>query len=191
MKRLVCVLGSPKENGNGGTIAKKIAQVAESLGAQTQTFHLHSLNYRGCYACMGCKSGSDVCVINDDLAEVLTAVREADALVMTSPIYFGQISGQLKSFIDRTFSFLVPDFLNAGNPSRLAPGKKCLFVLTQGQPDPSLYDVGPAYEGFFKWFGYETRLIRGLGMSGKADDPAMEPLLKQAEEMAKTLVAGL
>jgi len=189
MKKLVCVLGSPKTDGNGGTIAKKIAQVAESLGAQTQTFHLHKLNFKGCYACMGCKTGSEVCVINDDLADVLEAVREADALVMTSPIYFGNVTGQLKSFIDRTFSFLVPDFFNVENPSRLAPGKKCALVLTQGQPDPGVYDVGPAYEGFFKWFGYDTHLIRGLGMSGKADEPAMEPLLKQAEEMAKTLVA--
>ena len=109
-------------------------------------------------------------------------------LVMTSPIYFGQISGQLKCFIDRTFSFLVPDFLNADNPSRLAPGKKCAFVLTQGQPDASVYDVGPAYQGFFKWFGYETHLIRGVGMSGKADEPQMEPLLKKAEDVARTLV---
>ncbi len=49
-------------------------------------------------------------MLKDDLAEVLDAIRDAEVLVMATPIYFAEISSQLKTFIDRTFSYLVPDY---------------------------------------------------------------------------------
>ena len=127
-------------------------------------------------------------MVEDDLAPVLSAVRAADVLVMTSPIYFGQVTGQLKCFIDRTYSFLRPNYMTDPNPSRLAPGKKCVFILTQGDPNEKDYDVFPVYEGFLKWFGYETHSIRGLGMVAATAAAERQDLLKRAEDLARQVV---
>ncbi|MGB9619423.1 MAG: flavodoxin family protein, partial [Armatimonadota bacterium] len=153
------------------------------------TFKLHDLNYKGCYSCMACKSGSETCVIQDDLKPVLEAVAEADVVILASPIYFGQVSGQLKCFIDRTFSYLKPDFHNRQDASRLAPGKKMVFVLTQGDADASSYNVGPEYAGFYKFMGFETHNIRGLGLGAPTDAAATADLMQQAEDLARQIMA--
>jgi len=189
MKKVVCVLGSPRSGGNSETIAQKLAETAESLGAQSRTFRLNDLNLKGCQGCMGCKTGSEVCVVRDDLAPVLAAVAGADVVVLTSPIYFGQISGQLKSFIDRTFSYLQPDFFSNPNPSRLAPGKKMVFIVTQGDNDLKNYDVVPGYEGAYKTMGFETFSIRAGGLGAPTDAAGRPDLMKQAEELAKAVLA--
>jgi len=188
--KIVGIMGSPRTNGNSDTIARQILLEAEKLGADTETFVLNNLTYKGCQACMGCKIGSDTCVIKDDLAPVLAAVAAADVLIMTSPIYFGQVTGQLKTFIDRTYSFLTPEYLkDPMSASRLAPGKKCVFVLTQGNPDENLFaDVSANYERFFTWYGYEMSVIRGLGMRDKEDAAGNETLLEKARKTARSLV---
>ena len=188
MKKVVAVLGSPRRGGNSETIADKILDTAKSLGAQTTKFALNELSFRGCQACMGCKTGSETCVVNDDLAKVLDAVRESDAFIMTSPIYFGEVTGQLKSAIDRMYSFLGPDYMTNPNPGRLAPGKNCVFVLTQGNPDEKAFDVFQNYGRFFKRFGCETHVVRGLGLRAKTAAAAKPELMREAEDLAKALM---
>ena len=192
MKKIVCILGSPRHNGNSETIARKFLETAESMGAQSQVFNLYNLNFKGCIACMACKTSSEECVVNDDLKEVLAAVKEADVLVMTSPIYFGEVTGELKCFIDRMYSFLTPNYVaDRDNRSRLSKGKSCVFIGTQGNPDPQLYDVFPAtYAKFFgpEWFGYDCKVIRGIGMLAKTDAEGKTELLQQAEDAAREIM---
>jgi multimeric flavodoxin WrbA len=190
MKSVVCVMGSPRSDGNSAAIADVIMNTAKGLGALTTKFVLNDLVFRGCQACMACKTGAEKCIVNDDLAQVLDAVQEADVLVMTSPIYFGQISGQLKCFIDRTYSYLKPDYMTNQKPSRLGPGKKCIFVLTQGSPDEKSYDVYPSYAGFLKWFGYDCHVVRGIGLRAKTDASGQHELMKKAEEVAKEVLSS-
>lgn len=188
MKKVVALLGSPRRHGNSEAIADKIMNTAKSLGAETQEFALNELTFKGCQACMACKTGSEKCVVKDDLAQVLDAVIEADVLIMASPIYFGELTGQLKCALDRMYSFLTPDYMTNPNPSRLAPGKKCVYVLTQGNPNETEFDIFPKYDRFFKWFGYEMHSIRGLGLRQKTDAASRAELMKQAEELGKKLV---
>jgi multimeric flavodoxin WrbA len=153
--KIVCLLGSPREKGNSSTVAKHFCDTAGRLDAQVRTFVLNKLEYRGCQGCMACKTKLDRCALNDDLTEVLDAVRDSDVLVLASPVYFWDISSQLKSFIDRTFSFLVPDFITNPNKTRLPPGKKLVFILAQNNPDPSSFpDIFPKFDYFFKAYGF-------------------------------------
>ena len=187
---IVCVFGSPRVKGNSAAIANRFLSDAEKLGASVRTFALNKLSYRGCQACMSCKSKLDRCVLKDDLEPVLDAVRDADILVLASPIYYGEVSSQMKGFIDRTFSYLVPDYISNPNPSRLNPGKRLLMILTQGQPDERMFaDVFPRYDMFFKWYGFkDNQLIRGCGLSDAGDALKQENLMKLAENMAKQIV---
>jgi multimeric flavodoxin WrbA len=191
---VVCLLGSPRENGNSATIAKRFCTTAEGLGAEVRTFALNKLNYRGCQGCMACKTKLDRCILEDDLAEVLDAIREADIVLLASPVYYGDLSSQLKGFIDRTYSYFVPDFYTNPKPCRLTPGKKLVFILTQGLPDESRFaDIFPRYKRFFmEGYGFsESYLIRACGVRHSSEIEAREEVLRLAEETAGILCGGV
>lgn len=188
--KIVSVLGSPRPKGNSVLMADRFCRAAEAAGAETQTFALNRLKYRGCQACMTCKTKLDRCVLKDDLQQVLDAIRDADILVMASPIYYGEVSSQLKAFIDRTFSYLVPDYVTNPQPSRLKGGKKLVMILTQGDPGEELYaDIFPRYRSFFKWYGFaESYLLRACGVLDAGEVEGCGELMRQVEELAKKLV---
>jgi multimeric flavodoxin WrbA len=139
---------------------------------------------------MTCKTKLDRCVLEDDLTQVLDAIHEADVVVMATPTYFAEASSQLKTFMDRTYSYLASDYLSNPKPSRLSPGKKLVFIQTQGQPDENMFtDIFQRYEGIFKWYGFgDTYLIRACGI-GQFDDPSSQKkAMRLAEETAEKIV---
>lgn len=188
--KIVTLMGSPRSNKNSATIANRVTATAAQLGAEVHTYELNSLSYRGCQGCYVCKKTSDHCVLNDDLTEVLSAVQDADAVVLASPVYYGDVTAQLKGFIDRCYSYLKPDYLTNPDPSRLGP-KKLVFVLTQGNPDEeSFSDIFPRYDGFLKWMGVtESRLIRVCGVGPASVDAVPENFLQQADAAARALMS--
>ncbi len=189
--KIVCLFGSPRVKGNSAIVAKRFIEAAEKKGAEVRSFVLNKLKYRGCQGCYTCKTKLDRCVLKDDLEEVLDAVRDAHALVMASGIYYGEVTSQLKGFIDRTFSYLKPDYATNPEPCRLEPGKKLVMVLTQANPDETAFaDVFPRYDYFFKWYGFEgSHLIRACGVRDKGEVEACEDVMRLAEETAEKLVA--
>jgi len=187
--KIVCLVGSPREKGNSATIAKRFCDTAEKFGAEIRTFTLNELEFRGCQGCMACKTNLDRCVLEDDLTAVLEAVRETDVLVLATPVYFWDVTSQLKAFLDRTFSFLVPDFMTNPNRSRLAPGKKLVFIQVQGNPDESMFnDIFPKFDYFFKGYGFgETHLIRKCGVREQGEIKGHEDVMRLAESLAEKL----
>lgn len=186
--KIVTLLGSPRTKGNSASIAARFNETAAQLGAETRIFELNRLSYRGCQGCYACKKSLDRCVLKDDLTEVLAAVQEADVVVLATPVYYGDVTSQLKGFIDRSYSYLKPDYLTNPQPSRLSP-KKLIFVLTQGHPDETLFaDIFPRYDTFLKWMSFaDTQLIRVCGIGPASMDTVPEEVLKQAEEAARSL----
>jgi multimeric flavodoxin WrbA len=152
--KIVAVLGSPRPNGNSSTLAGRILKTARERGADTVCYDLNSLDFKGCQACFACKQGSESCVLTDDLAPVLDAVYTADVVIMASPVYCTDVSAQLKGFIDRLFSFLVPDYMSKLKKSRFPENKKLIFILAQGYRGPEQFaDIIPHYLPILKWFG--------------------------------------
>jgi multimeric flavodoxin WrbA len=187
--KIVTILGSPRPNGNSSTIAAHFSAVAERLGAEVKTFALNELSFRGCQGCMSCKTKTDKCVLKDDLTEVLETVRDSDVVVLTSPVYFWDISSQLKAFIDRSFSYLVPDFLTNPQKSRLSPGKKLVFILTQGNPDANLFtNIFPKFEFFFEMFGFsKSHLVRACGVRDAGEVKDCRDVMERTEALAQEL----
>lgn len=187
--KIVSLLGSPREMSNSSTIANRFCTTAQKLGAEVRTFTLNDLNFRGCQGCYACKTKLDRCVLKDDLTEVLEAVRDTDILVLASPVYFWDVSAQMKAFLDRSFSFLRPDFLTNPNRSRLTPGKKLVFILAQNNPDKNSFsNIFEKFDLFFRWFGFtDTRQIRAFGTGApgavQSDPEVMELAARTAEEL--------
>ena len=187
--KITCLLGSPRRNGNSATIARRFIDTAENLGAKVQTFALNEMKIRGCQACMACKTKLDHCALKDDLTQVLDDIRDSDVLVLATPTYFHDISSQMKTFIDRIYSYYVPNFLTAPVPGRLPVGKQLVFIQTQAQPDSNLFaEVFPKYELFFKRLGFEkNHLIRACGVSAPEDVSKREEILNEAEAAARQI----
>lgn len=190
--KIVCLLGSPRPTGNSTTIAKQFLETAERNGATVRFFSLNHLSYRGCQACMACKTKLDHCILQDDLTDVLEAVRDSDVLVIASPVYYGEVSSQMKGFIDRTFSFLKPDYTTNPEPGRLSGPKQMVCILTQAQPDEQQFaDIFPRYDSFFQWYGFRNnRLIRACGVMNTGDVLSRPDILNLAEQTARQLTAG-
>lgn len=190
---IVCLLGSPRARSNSSTIAGRFADTAGKLGAEVKTYTLNDLKFRGCQACMACKKKSDKCVLKDDLAKVLEAIRGCDVLLLASPVYYGNVSSQLKACIDRLYSFLIPEFETSRDPHpvRLAAGKKLVFVLAQGQPESAFEGIFPNYDQFMKWYGFEeSHLIRACDVIEAGAVEARPDILNLAEETARKVCSN-
>lgn len=187
---VVCLKGSPRTEGNSSALADALCARAREKGADVRSWNLNELDYRGCQACYLCKTQLETCALRDDLTPVLDAVRACDTLVLATPVYFGDVSAQTKAFIDRTFSFLKPNFQSEDQPGRLEPGKRLIFIQAQGNPDRNEFgDIYPRYSSFLMWQGFrESEILRACGYQGPGDAARDPELLEHVEELAEKML---
>jgi multimeric flavodoxin WrbA len=131
--KVIGIVGSPRKNGNTNTLVQQVLEGAAEAGAETRTFMLNDMNFRGCQGCDYCKN-HDRCKLEDDLMELFDELALADGVVFGSPIYFGQFTGQMRLFLDRCYSLINADF-----SPRLPAGKKAVIIGTQGAPDAAAF----------------------------------------------------
>jgi multimeric flavodoxin WrbA len=108
--KIIGFTASPRKKGNTAWAVSKILEGAEEQGAETQSWHFSDLDIKPCHSCFGCKNGDKGCVINDDMQKLYSAILAADALVLGSPVYMGQMSAQAKIFTDRLYAYFSPRF---------------------------------------------------------------------------------
>ncbi len=188
---LVYISGSPRKRGNSNALARYFLDRCREQGADVTSYCLNDLNYSGCQACENCKIIADKCTLDDDLFPVLEHVFAADLVVLASPVYYGDVSAQLKGFIDRTYSYLKPRYIVEKFPNRLPRPKTLVFILTQGHRDPDQYaDILPRYSKIFKWTGFaETHPLRVVDVYHCGDIEELNEVHGQAIELADKLMA--
>ena len=142
--RLLAINGSPRKGWNTATLLNKAMEGAASQGALTELIHLYDLNYKGCISCFACKrkggKSYGKCAYEDDLTPVLEKIEMADAVVLGSPIYFSNVTGELRSLMERMlFQHLVYD----ENYSSLVQKKKPIgLIYTMNIKDAMLHEWG-------------------------------------------------
>ncbi len=190
--KISLIIGSPRLKGNSATIAKNVADKLEKKGAVTTTFELNTLTYRGCQSCMGCKTTSEKCILKDDLDPVLEDIKASDTIILATPVFVGEMTSQLKGLVDRFYSFYKNDFRTNPKPSRLAEGKKLIFVVSQGSPDKSMFsDIIPRYSGLLSRLGFETIIpVRAIGVGPGSDVLKNESITASINEAVEKVIAG-
>jgi multimeric flavodoxin WrbA len=153
---------SPRKIGNTAWIINKILEGSKEQGAQTQNWNFNDLDIKPCQSCYGCKKGDMRCVINDDMQKLYDALEHADALVLGSPTYMGQMSAQAKIFTDRLYAQFSPRF----SPHfKERATKKMILVFSQGNPDSSLFQSYYDYtKNMFQVLGFIVKLHVVTGM---------------------------
>jgi multimeric flavodoxin WrbA len=103
--KIVGIVGSPRK-GNTEWMVRKVLEVAEMAGAETELIVLREKNIKMCDGCLTCEAGGKqregICIIQDDMQAIYPKLVDADAIILGTPVYFELLSGLLKTFIDRT-----------------------------------------------------------------------------------------
>ena len=102
--KAIILNGSPRKNWNTALMLKEAQKGAESAGAETEYIDLFDLSYTGCRSCLACKRKNAQrckCFWKDDLSPVIDRIFAADALIIGSPVYLGDITSQVRGLIER------------------------------------------------------------------------------------------
>ncbi len=96
--KIISICGSPRKNGNTEIMLKEVLKEAQKEGAKTELIQLAGKNIK---YCLGCDDCGYPCKIKDDMNEIHKKMIEADIIVIGSPVYYCNVSGLLKNFMDR------------------------------------------------------------------------------------------
>lgn len=108
-KRIVIISTSPRRNSNSEALANAFAKGAAESGNDVEVISLRGKDMRFCLGCFTCqKTGK--CVIKDDMNEIVPKMEHADVLVFATPIYYYEMSGQMKTLLDRANPLFVSDY---------------------------------------------------------------------------------
>lgn len=142
--KVIAINGSPRKKGNTAELLKRALEGAEEKGAKTKLYHLYDLTFTGCVSCFACKKkGNDckgLCVIKDDLKDVLEEILKCDALIIGSPIYFSDVTGEVRSFLERLL-FPILSY-NAGERELLKKSIPSAFIYTMNVPREQYENIG-------------------------------------------------
>lgn len=150
MSKLIAFVGSPRKEANIYTLVNRMVEGAKDSGLETKIYYLNELNIRPCQSCMYCrKPESKCCTINDDLKDFYSEIKDAEYLILASPVYIHQISGLLKNAIDRFYPLTDHE-----HKPRFGI-KKAIFIYSQGAPIPLIFN---------KYFRYFEKSLKAMGI---------------------------
>lgn len=149
MSKIVIFNASPRKNGYTAKLLEQVGKGAKSKGAEVIEFDLNDSGIHGCQGCYYCRT-HDGCAIKDYLQPMYEAIKEADAIVFGSPIYYYQITGQAKVWLDRTFPMVGDNFAPRHS------GKKLITIFAQGSSNPEMAADGiKAVNNIFAAYGWK------------------------------------
>ncbi len=99
--KAIGIVGSPRKNGNTEILTAHALKAIAEEGLDTELIRLAELDIRPCNACMVCRDGEE-CPIDDDLFPLYTKMKEVEAIILASPVYFGSATALLKALMERT-----------------------------------------------------------------------------------------
>ena len=128
-KRVIVLAASPRKGSNSTLLAEKAAEGVNAAGAVAEIINLGELNIGPCQACDSCRKAPGAgCIIDDEMQPLYGKIRDAEGLVFASPVYWFNMSAQLKLFIDRTYAMRLGD-------KHGLTGKKIGVILTYADDD--------------------------------------------------------
>ena len=155
---ILVISGSPRKGGNTEIMAETFAKGARESGHELTIKMLSALKVSPCVACNYCFTSKGVCSQKDDMTEILEVLAQADMLVFASPIYWFDITAQLKCVIDRMYAFGKIGFHH----------KYVGLLLNSGAP--GVYDAAiaqyKATNSYLKWEDKGIIAIAGMDQKG-------------------------
>ncbi len=178
MKNVVAIIGSPHKDGNCSYLVDIVLKELEAQGIATEKISLAECAIAPCQGHDKCGEFK-VCKIKDDAPAVIKKYNEADGVILASPVYFYDVTAQMKAFIDRNFF----TFTHGGKAKA-----KCAGLIAIGGGGGADETVN-TLQAFTHLPATKTVVLKGYTGQGAAKDkPA---LVKAAREMGKEMAAKL
>ncbi len=130
--KILALQGSPRKKGNTNRVLDEMIKGAENNGHEVVKYFLSSLDISPCSGCERCAKGKD-CKFEDDGAEIINQLAEGASVILASPIYFGQMTAQAKTIVDRFYSIF-------NNPDKKFNGKAAM-IFTHAYPNKDIYET--------------------------------------------------
>lgn len=179
-KKIIILNGSPRPKGNTAALIAAFTQGAEQAGHTVATFLLDRMDIKGCKGCFGGgKNPDSPCVQKDDMEKLYPAFREADVVVMASPLYYWNMSGQLRIAFDRLFAVAE---LNA---EYSIPNKSAVLLMAAGGSDFGL--MQPYYEKLMKDMKWDNLGMVLAGGVNDIGDIECSPFLEEARKLGASI----
>ncbi len=119
--KIVALQGSPKLSGNTAVLVSQFASGAHAAGADVDIVNLMELEIHPCDACDLCECGDrEACVHNDSMRPLMQKIKEADAVILATPVWWTGMSSHTKLFLDRLYGYKTKEYL----------GGKGIFLIT-------------------------------------------------------------
>lgn len=188
--KVIAFQGSPRVDGNTEILLREtLRAIGESLH-EIHVFTLNGMNIKPCQDCGGCdKTGT--CIINDDMNDVYQAIREADRIILASPIFFFGLSAQAKIMIDRCQAFWCEKYLLKRPVPADPHGRKGLLLLVGGmKKEIGIQCAEATAKAFFRTISIpEHGTLSFLGIDAKGAIFEHPEALKAAYDAGKELMA--
>jgi len=180
-QKIVILNGSPRRKGNTSALVKAFTEGVESAGNTVTEFFLNEMNIHGCKGCFGGHSSRECpCVQKDDMDRIYPAVKESDVVVLATPLYYWNMSGQIRTAIDRLFALEEGD----GNLLRGNGRSSALLMAEEGQ---GFDDVLLYYDHLMEHLRW-TNLGHVLaGGNGEIGDIEGKPEIQEAYDLGKSI----
>ena len=182
--KIIGILGSAREDGSTRYLIEEMMKEPKSKGAETKIFNLAKMNIGCCLGCEVCRQVGS-CARKDEMHTLYDELKTASALIIGTPIYMGEMTGQLKTFIDRCFALK-----DAEKRPLIPAGIKLAVVITQGAPMPDHYiKTTDRIEYIFKNFGcIPVGRVTAVSVHNTDELLADIAVLEKAREIGKQLI---
>ena len=180
--RILAIVGSPRPKGNTNYLVDQVLEEAAGIGADTEKIVLSQYEVNLCLGCDECAS-LESCVQKDDGGWILDRFREADGVILATPVYYYNVSTQMKAFIDRNY------FIYRHNQKYAAGAVGIVVVAEQIGIEDTLHTL----RQFADEFGVkENGVFTVTGYASKTDDARKDlRLAEQARELGRRMARYL
>lgn len=190
--KVLILNGSPRKNGKVSQILHAMEKRLQEAGSETEFFDVNILDFKCCIGCMKCRESGKCILPQDDAHHIGEALQACDAVIVGSPVYWGNITGKLKSLFDRQVAVMMGEN-KMGIPIPLLKGKRAIVVNTCTTPFPFNILAGQStknYAAIKEILSYSGIKIKGKLMVGgtKNMGELTARIIKRAEKLAKKLV---
>jgi multimeric flavodoxin WrbA len=167
--KIIAFNGSPRLEGNTEVMMNEALKPLQEAGHDITVFPLNTMDIAPCQDCGGCVE-TGICIYDDAMTGVFAAIREADRIILASPIFFYSISAQTKIMVDRCQAFWCEKYLLKKSIPSGPHGRKGLLLLVGGmKKDESRVTAESTVKGFFRSCSvpeHETLFFGGIDAKG-------------------------
>lgn len=178
-KKVLIISTSLRGGSNSEILAKECEKGAKDAGHDVEYISLKGKDIKFCIGCLACHSRGN-CVLDDDVAQIMAKVKEAEAIVYATPIYYYEMSGQMKVLLDRLNPLYTADYAF----------RDIYMIATAAETEEETFEK--AYNGLQGWVDcFEKATLRGIvtgGGIGAVNDASNHPdVMKKAYELGRGL----